>query len=277
MVIRPRQICLLVAATAITVFMLFPIYWMVVTAILPTSEVLSRNPPLLPPLSEISFASFIAVWERRPILQWMLNSSIVSLGTTALSLVVATTGGYSLSRYRNRSQQAAGALLLMSKLLPPSLIIIPIFIMFNLLHLMDSYVGLIFANAAVGIPFATWMMKGFFDGIPRELEYAAMIDGCSELQAMWRIILPLARPGLAACAIYLIILGWSEFVFARTLMTSADHTLLTVGLQKFIGEYVVDWGDLMAAGTVSLLPMVVLFIILEPLLVSGLTKGAVAN
>jgi multiple sugar transport system permease protein len=277
MLIRPRQICLLVVATAITVVMLFPIYWMVVTAILPTSEVLSRHPPLLPPLSEISFASFIAVWERRPILQWMLNSSIVSLGATALSLVVATTGGYSLSRYRNRGQQAAGALLLMSKLLPPSLIIIPIFIMFNLLHLMNSYVGLILANVAVGIPFATWMMKGFFDGIPRELEYAAMIDGCSELQAMWHIILPLARPGLAACAIYLIILGWSEFVFARTLMTSADHTLLTVGLQKFIGEYVVDWGDLMAAGTVSLLPMVILFIILEPFLVSGLTKGAVAN
>jgi multiple sugar transport system permease protein len=277
MLIRPRQICLLAAAAATTVVMLFPIYWMVVTAVLPTSDLLSRNPPLLPHLSEISFTSFATVWDRRPILLWMLNSAIVSLGAMILSLVVATPGGYSLSRYRNPAQQSAGALLLMSKLLPPSLIIIPIFIMYNVLHLMDSYIGLILANAAVGIPFATWLMKGFFDGIPRELEYAAMIDGCSELQAMWYITLPLARTGLAACSIYLIILGWSEFVFARTLMTSNSHMLLTVGLQKFIGEYAVNWGDLMAAGTLSLLPMVILFIILEPFLVSGLTKGAVAN
>ncbi|MGH2344855.1 MAG: carbohydrate ABC transporter permease [Chloroflexota bacterium] len=277
MVIRPRQLLVLGAMISITAIVLFPIYWMVVTAVLPTTDVLSRNPPLTPPFSDISLAAFLNVWKRQPLLEWMLNSSIVAVGSTVLSMIVATTGGYSLSRYRTHGQQVAGALLLISKILPPSLIIIPIFIMFSLLHLIDSYVGLILANAAGGIPFATWLMKGFFDGIPVELEFAAMIDGCSELQALWYIILPLAKAGLAACAIYLIILGWSEFVFARTLMTSGNHTLLTVGLQEFVGEYTVNWSDLMAAGTVSLLPMIALFVILEPFLVSGLTQGAVTN
>ena len=277
MVIRRRQLFLLGAMIVITAIVLFPVYWMVVTAVLPTSEVLSRNPPLIPPFSHMSFASFLTVWKRQPLLEWMLNSSIVSLGSTVVGMIVATTGGYSLSRYRSRGQQVAGGLLLISKILPPSLIIIPIFIMFSLLHLVDTYVGLVLANAAAGIPFATWLMKGFFDGIPLELEFAAMVDGCSELQALWYIILPLAKAGLAACAIYLIILGWSEFVFARTLMTSGDHTLLTVGLQEFVGEYTVNWSDLMAAGTLSLLPIIALFGILEPFLVSGLTQGAVTN
>lgn len=277
MLIRRRQLFLLGAMIVITAIVLFPVYWMVVTAVLPTSEVLSRNPPLIPLFSHMSFASFLTVWKRQPLLEWTLNSSIVSLGSTVVGMIVATTGGYSLSRYRSRGQQVAGGLLLISKILPPSLIIIPIFIMFSLLHLVDTYVGLVLANAAAGIPFATWLMKGFFDGIPLELEFAAMVDGCSELQALWYIILPLAKAGLAACAIYLIILGWSEFVFARTLMTSGDHTLLTVGLQEFVGEYTVNWSDLMAAGILSLLPIISLFGILEPFLVSGLTQGAVTN
>ena len=104
------------------------------------------------------------------------------------------------------------------------------------------------ANVSVGVPFATWMMKGFFDTLPRELEQAAKIDGCNELQALWLVILPLARPGLAACGIYLAIVAWSEFVFARTLVTKPENWLVTVGLQSFVGEYLVEWPALMAAG-----------------------------
>ena len=148
----------------------------------------------------------------------------------------------------------AGATLLLSKMLPGSLIVIPFFVMFTTLHLTDSIGGLILANVSVGVPFATWMMKGFFDTLPRELEQAAKIDGCTELQALWYIVLPLARPGLAACGIYLAIVAWSEFVFARTLVTKPDNWLVTVGLQSFVGEYLVEWPALMAAGVVSLVP-----------------------
>ncbi len=254
---------------------LFPVYWMVVTSVLPSSLVLSRQPPLIPPFDQMSFAAYVDVFTRRPVLRWIGNSALVVAGSTIVSLTIATLAGYSLSRFHTPAQRVAGATLLLSKMLPGSLIVIPFFVMFTTLHLIDNLVGLVIANIAVGVPFATWMMKGFFDTLPRELEQAAKIDGCTDMQALWYIVLPLARPGLAACGIYLAIVAWSEFVFARTLVTKPDHWLVTVGLQSFVGEYLVEWPALMAAGVVSLIPMLVLFLLLEPFLVSGMTSGAV--
>jgi len=262
-------------AVLLVAIVLFPVYWMLVTSVLPSSIVLSRRPPLLPPLDAVSFAAYAEVFHRRPVLAWMTNSAMVVAGSTVVSLTVATLAGYSLSRFHTPAQRVAAATLLLSKMLPGSLVVVPFFVMFTTLHLTDSLAGLILANVSVGVPFATWMMKGFFDTLPRELEQAAKIDGCNELQALWFVILPLARPGLAACGIYLAIVAWSEFVFARTLVTKPANWLVTVGLQSFVGEYLVEWPALMAAGIVSLLPMFVLFVLLEPFLVSGLTSGAV--
>jgi multiple sugar transport system permease protein len=265
----------LALAVLLVAIVLFPVYWMLVTSLLPSSIVLSRRPPLVPPLDAVSFAAYAEVFRRRPVLTWMANSAIVVAGSTLVSLTVATLAGYSLSRFHTPAQRVAGATLLLSKMLPGSLIVVPFFVMFTTLHLTDSLAGLVLANVSVGVPFATWMMKGFFDTLPRELEQAAKIDGCNELQALWLVILPLARPGLAACGIYLAIVAWSEFVFARTLVTRPENWLVTVGLQSFVGEYLVEWPALMAAGIVSLLPMLALFLLLEPFLVSGLTSGAV--
>ena len=262
-------------AAATVAIVLLPIYWMIVTSLLPSSIVLSRHPPLLPPLEHVSLDAFAGVFRRRPVLTWILNSTLVAVGSTIVSLVIATLAGYSLSRWQTRAQKVAGAALLLTKMLPGSLIVVPFFVMFTTAHLIDTRAALVAANVAVGVPFATWMMKGFFDTLPRDLEQAAAIDGCTPLQALWYVILPLARPGLAACGIYLAIVAWSEFVFARTLVTKADLWTVTVGLQSFVGEYLVDWPALMAAGVVSLAPMLVLFLLLEPFLVSGLTSGAV--
>ena len=270
-----RNIPTLIAALALAIVILFPVYWMFVTSLLPTSIVLSRDPPLLPPLASASFAAYGEVFARKPVLRWFFNSAAVTCGSVAIALVVSTLAGYSLSRYRTRGQQAAGFVLLLSKMLPPTLIVIPFFIMFTTFGMIDSLWGLMLANAAVGVPFASWLLKGFFDGIPLELEQAAMIDGCSELGAMWRITLPLARPGMAASAVYLAIVAWADFVFARTLVSKPDNWLLTVGLQSFVGEHAVDWTMLMAAGSISLLPVLILFLLLEPFLVSGMTQGAV--
>lgn len=272
-----RNIPTLVAALALAIVILFPVYWMFVTSLLPTSIVLSRDPPLFPPPGSVSFAAYGEVFARKPVLRWFLNSAAVTCGSVAIALVVSTLAGYSLSRYRTRGQQAAGFVLLLSKMLPPTLIVIPFFIMFTTFGMIDSLWGLMLANAAVGVPFAAWLLKGFFDGIPQELEQAAMIDGCGELGALWRITMPLARPGMAASAVYLAIVAWADFVFARTLVSKPDNWLLTVGLQSFIGEHAVDWTMLMAAGSLSLLPVLLLFLILEPFLVSGMTQGAVTS
>lgn len=254
--------------------LLFPFYWMLVTAVLPTAQVLAREPTLVPALSDISLRAFAVAFERKPLATWLANSLIVTVGATSISLVIASLAGYSLSRFRTRAQELTGLTLLLTKMLPGSLIVIPFFIMASTFHLIDSLWALMLANAAVGVPFATWLLKGFFDGIPRDLEQAAMIDGCSHLSAFVFIIVPLARPGLAACAIYLAILSWSDFVFAKTLVNDQARWTITTGMVSFIGEHGIDWSALMAAGIISLAPMVVLFLLLEPFLVSGMTSGS---
>jgi multiple sugar transport system permease protein len=274
--VRARRpgLALTAVAAAIAVVLLFPLYWMILTAVLPTADVLSRDPPLLPTLSRLDTAAFAAVFARKPLGSWLANSLLVTIGATAISLVIASLAGYSLSRFRTPLQQWTGLTLLLTKMLPGSLIVIPFFIMASTFHLIDSLFALMLANAAVGVPFATWMLKGFFDGIPRELEQAAMLDGCGHLTAFLYVVVPLARPGLAACAIYLAILSWSDFVFARTLINDQAHWTITTGLVSFIGEHGIDWPALMAAGVISLAPMVVLFLLLEPFLVSGMTAGS---
>jgi len=263
-----------VGVSLLCAVLLFPFYWMLVTAVLPTSQVLAREPTLVPALSDIGLRAFVIAFERKPLATWLANSLIVTVGATSISLVIASLAGYSLSRFRTRAQELTGLTLLLTKMLPGSLIVIPFFIMASTFHLIDSLWALMLANAAVGVPFATWLLKGFFDGIPRDLEQAAMIDGCSHLSAFVYIIVPLARPGLAACAIYLAILSWSDFVFAKTLINDQAHWTITTGMVSFIGEHGIDWSALMAAGVISMLPMIVLFLLLEPFLVSGMTSGS---
>lgn len=272
-----RRILFWIILAGFTVVTLFPFYWMVMTAIMPTDAILARSPSLLPDFSRASFAPFVEIFVQKPFLIWMRNSIIVNLICTTLSLIVATLAGYSLSRFSSRPQQMLGASLLISKLVPSSLILIPLFIIYSNTGLFNTYAGLVLANMTIGVPLATWLMKGFFDRIPRELEQAAMIDGATQLQALRQILLPLARPGLAASTVYLVLTNWSEFIFARTLVDTPSRQVLTVGMQSFVGEQMIDWQLLMAAGTVSVLPAVILFVFLEPFLVSGMTKGALAG
>lgn len=271
-----RVLAFLVLA-GFAVITLFPFYWMVMTAVMPTDTILSRTPALLPDLTRIDFSAFAEVFDGRPFLTWIINSLIVAFASTFLSLFVSTLAGYSLSRFSSPPQQALGGALLISKLIPASLILIPLFIIYTNTGLFNSLAGLVAANMTIGVPLATWLMKGFFDRIPRELEQAAQIDGANSLQALWLVVLPLAKPGLAASTVYLVLTSWSEFIFARTLVDKPDVQVLTVGMQSFVGEQMVDWSMLMAAGTISVLPAIVLFVFLEPFLVSGMTKGALAG
>jgi multiple sugar transport system permease protein len=265
------------AAVGVCLIVLFPVYWMVMTAIMPIAEIASRNPPLLPVPEKTSMQSFYAVFERRPFLLWTWNSLTVGVATAAISLVISVLAGYSLSRWSYTTQRVMGGILLTSKLIPTSLLIIPLFIMFATMNMIDSFTGLILAKISIGVPLATWLMKSFLDRIPRELDQAAMIDGCSRVATLWHVILPLIRPGIASTGIYLLLVSWSEFIFARTLISSDEKRVITVGLQSFTDAYSVDWSTLMAAGTLSLIPLAILFVLMEPLLVSGHTRGALAN
>lgn len=269
-----RRAGLSVAAGGIAAAVLFPIYWMLATSLLPSSAILVRNPPLLPNPAQLTTEAFRFVLVGRPFLLWFANSALVASGTVVLSLLVAVPAAYALSRHRTRVQQGLGLGLLLSKALPGSLVAIPFFVMASRAGLVDSRTALILANTSVGVPFAVWMMRGFFDGIPREIEAAAQIDGCTRWQAFVHVVLPLSRPGLAACAAYLFIVAWADFVFVRTLVNAPSAWTISAGLMSFFGEYNVNWPALMAAGVVSLIPVWLLFLLLEPLLVGGMTAGA---
>ncbi|MFM8680339.1 MAG: carbohydrate ABC transporter permease [Alphaproteobacteria bacterium] len=267
----------LAAAIACAAVALFPLYWIAMTSLLPTSAILSRDPPLLPPPDLLDASAYAGVLMRKPLLRWIGNSMAVTLGTLALTMTAAALAGYSLSRFRTAAQRAMGFALLASKMMPAALVVIPFFVMFTRTGLVGTKLGLVLANSAAAVPFATWLLKGFFDAIPRELDEAARIDGCTEFGAFLRVVLPLAAPGLSAGAAYVAIVTWSDLVFARTLTSKPEDWLVTVGLQSFTGEYLVDWASLMAAATISVVPMLLLFVLVQPFLMRGMTQGSMAN
>jgi multiple sugar transport system permease protein len=189
-------------------------------------------------------------------------------------MVISTLAGYSLSRYAVPGSRGMGIFLLTSRMLPSTLLVIPLFVFFRQLGVINDLRSVIIANTTFTIPFATWMLKGYFDSVPKELEEAAMIDGCNPLSALAQVVLPISAPGLAATALYSIILAWDEFLFARTFLTSNSVWTVTVGLGSFKGEYITYWNEVMAAALIGTVPIILAFLFLERYLVSGLAAGA---
>ena len=268
-----RKWAFLAVASAITALLLFPVYWMVLSSLLPVSEIQSSSPPVIPNPSHFTLKSYQDVFDA-PVFLWLRNSVVVMVGTVFFSTVVSTLAGYSLSRFELKGRYVLASTLLLARMLPGTLLIVPMFMLFSVAHLTNSLWGLILVDTTLVVPFSTWMLKGFFDSIPRELEESALVDGASRLGALWRIVLPLAMPGVATAVVFGAIVGWSDFLFARTLMTDASNWTVTVGLVSFRTQYQVNWGGQMAYSVVSLLPMILLFIVFERFLVSGLTSGA---
>jgi len=258
-----------------TAFLLFPIYWMFLTATLHDTQLLAYPPVLLPAPSQLFFHPFQRIFLNRPVLQWIYNSLYVSTATTLISVGISALGGYSLSRTKSRESKAMGGALLLIRMLPGTLLVTPLYILFNRLGLVDNLVTLVIANTSYIIPFGVWMMKGFFDGIPTEIEESAQVDGCTAFGAFARVALPLSRPGLVATAMYCFVLAWGELLFARTLMNSADRSTLTAGVTTYIGDMSISWNDMMAASLLACLPVLVIFVFLEKHLVRGMIAGSI--
>ncbi len=254
-------------------FALFPIYWMAVTSVLPQDSIF-RYPPSFFPL-DAQVGGYRKVLFDSGLLRWIGNSCLVVAISTALSAVVAVLAGYGLSRFRSRLGYAVGYLLLASRLVPSTLWVIPLYLVYQALGMLDTFLAVILAYTTFEIPFATWMMKGYFDSIPRELDQAAQMDGCSELSALVRVVLPVALPGIVASLMASAILGWSDYLFALTFLRDPSGWTVTVGIQSLFGEHVTLWNSIMAGSLLATLPMVVLFLALGRYLVSGLTAGAV--
>ncbi|MGS1096444.1 carbohydrate ABC transporter permease (plasmid) [Aquamicrobium terrae] len=268
-----QSLALYGVVTLTVAMILFPVYWLVVTAVTTTDE-LYRLPPTFWP-DNLQWDVFVRVWEARPILKWLANSTLAALGSVALSMLVSVSAGYALSRYSMKGGATMGLFVLTAKMLPATLLVIPLFSIFSRMGLVGSLWTLVLAHSTMIIPFATWMLKGYFDTIPRELEQAAMVDGCSPVGAMLRVVLPIATPGLAATALYAFVLSWADYAYARTfLVNSPDNWTANLGITTMQGEYVTYWNEIAAASVFVALPIIAIYLFLERYLVGGLTAGA---
>lgn len=254
-------------------FALFPLYWLVKIAVTPDRLIYTDGTRLWP--SEFTLSNFTAVLFQTDFLSYFTNSLIVSLGTAALTTVFAAGAGYAFSRFDFGGKKLIIAIMLITQMFPLLMIIAPIYKIIASLGLLNSLTSLIIVYTAFNIPFATFLMQSFFDGIPKDLEEAAMMDGCSRFQALRKVILPLTLPGLGATLGFVFTAAWSELLFALMLISKNDTMTFPVGLLTFVSKFSVDWGQMMAAGVLALIPSCLFFIFIQRYLVQGLTSGAV--
>lgn len=249
-----------------------PILWMLSVALKSPEETFVFPPTFLPTAPTLgNFQKAL-----NPVfLRYAFNSLLVATSTTVLSLMFAVFSSYSFSRLRFRGRKPLLVVILLTQLLPLAVLIVPMFRIMSSLGALDSYPALIVAYLTFTIPVAVWFLRGFFYGIPYELEEAAMIDGCTRLRAFLNVILPLSLPGISATGTYVFFVTWQEMLFSLAFMTSKSMRTLPVGVLDFIGEHVTDWGALMAASVLVCVPVFLLFMFMQNQLIAGLTEGAI--
>lgn len=266
-----------VVVVFLTLFTAVPLYVMITSSVKPLSDVQGAF-TWWP--TNITFQPFIDMWSTVPLLSYFVNSVIVSSAATVLSLIIAVFAAYAVSRYRFKGRSVFTTTVLSTQMFPGVLFLLPLFLIFvNInqavgIQLVGTRWGLVITYLTFALPFAIWMLAGYFDGIPRELDEAAMVDGSGTMGALWHVVLPAARPGLIAVAIYSFMTSWGEVLFA-SVMTTDENRTLAVGLQLYSTQTNVYWNQIMAASLVVSIPIVVAFLLLQRNFVAGLTAGAV--
>jgi multiple sugar transport system permease protein len=252
---------------------LFPLYWLLKVSVTPNRLLYAEGVRMWP--SQASLEHYVSVIRHTDFPLFFRNSVIVSAATAVFTTVAAAGMGYALSRFVFRGKLWLAGLMLVTQMFPLVMIIAPIFRIFSPLGLTNSLTGLVIIYTAYNVPFAAFLMQSFFDGIPKELEEAAMTDGATRFGALRRIILPLTLPGIAATLGFVFTAAWSELLFALMLNSRQDATTFPVGLLTFVSKFSVDFGQMMAAGVLALVPVCIFFFLIQRHLVRGLTAGAV--
>ncbi|MFN7024188.1 MAG: carbohydrate ABC transporter permease [Pseudorhizobium sp.] len=256
----------------IVLFAMAPFAWMVLTSLTPTATLNATGVSVSP--AGWSMDNYLRLFRQTSFLDNMLDSLIIAGGTVIIGLAVAVTAAYAFSRFRFVGRKLLMLQFLLINMFPIVLLILPLFVLMRKAGILDTHFGLILANATVAIPFAVWMLTSYVGAIPKSLDEAAMIDGCSRLTALRRVVLPLTMPGIISTGIYIFITAWNEFLYALTLGGKSVRPV-TVAIQTLIGEYQIEWGLLAAGAVVGAMPATLLFLLVQRRLIGGLTQGAV--
>ncbi|MBJ7506877.1 MAG: carbohydrate ABC transporter permease [Candidatus Nanopelagicus sp.] len=271
--ITGKKVATIVGAYFIAWLFVYPYINMFLTSVKSHDELYATPTTYLPRVWQ--WRNYIDVWDNAPIASFLKSSLIVSLSATILVLIVSVPAAYFISRYRFKMRGPFLLLVLATQMFSPTALIIGIFREVDFFKLLDSYLALIILNAGFNLAFAIWLLSGFFSSIPVEIEEAALIDGCTRMQALRRVTLPIALPGLVTAVIFTFVAAWNEFTIALTIMSSVDKKPIPVGITQFIGQYDIAWEFLFTSTIIAIIPVVILFISIEKYLVGGLTAGSV--
>jgi arabinogalactan oligomer/maltooligosaccharide transport system permease protein len=252
---------------------LYPALNVLTISLRPGNQLRSTDLSIIP--ENWTLNSYRELFAEQPFLRWLANSLLVATGVTITGVVLAAIGGYAFSRFRFIGRKATMLAILTTQMFPATMLLLPLYILLARLHLINTYLGLMVFYTSTALPFCVWQMKGFYDTIPVSLEEAARIDGCTRATAFWRVILPLAVPGLVITALFSFMAAWSEYIVAAQVMQDEAMFTLPLGLKSFQASMSTEWGLYAAASILVSLPVVIVFLFLSKFLVSGLTLGSV--
>lgn len=270
---RILRVLLYLVVIVICLFILYPYFVTICTALKSRAEIFSTSGTVFP--IHAIWSNLIDVWSKAPMSSYMLNSILIAGGSTILAMLCGIPAAYALSRMKFKGQTVFLGFVIISQMFAPVVLLIGIYKVMMALHLTNNIVGLIFINAAFNQAFAIWLLRGTFISISSEMEQAATIDGCNRVQALIRILLPVAAPGIVTALIFVFINAWNEYSIALTLISTDTLKPLTVGINIFNGYNMIEWQYLFAASLYAIVPVVILFIGIEKNLVGGLTSGGV--
>ena len=257
----------------VCVITLYPYFAMLCTALKSRAEIFAVDGTILPVTA--LWSNFIDIWSRAPMARYFLNSVLIAGGSTLIAMLCGIPAAYALARMKFKGQTAFLGFVIVSQMFAPVVLLIGIYKVMMTLGLTDSILGLVFINAAFNQAFAIWLLRGTFMGISAEMEQAATIDGCNRIQAMLKVLLPVAAPGIVTTLIFIFINAWNEYTVALCLISTNEYKPLTVGINIFNGYNMIEWQYLFAASIFAIIPVVILFMLIEKNLVSGLASGGV--
>ncbi len=268
-----RQLAIYGCALVLVIFAAFPFFWMISTAFKPLREIFAYPPYFFP--KDSTLANFVRLFEQTRFLTYFKNSVIVSTSAVVVTMIIATAGAYSLTRFRYYGRERIASLILFTYMFAPIMIIIPFYVLIRKIGIANTHFALIMAYTAFCLPFNIWLLKAFFQSIPIVLEEAALTDGAGRIQAIIHVVFPLALPGIIATGIFTFILAWNDYIFVRILITSDELKTLSVGIADLYNATVIDWGMIMSGGMMITIPVLVFFTFIQRNLIAGWGAGAV--